>query len=249
MHPFAFPEDCRLADDEAHVWYLFTGGLEPETVDKCGELLSADERARAGRFTAPGKREEFQVARALLRAALSACAPAVRPEAWVFGAGAHGKPELAGPEGAPRPAFNVSHCAGLVACAVTTWPEIGVDAEYRGRRTDLDQVAQGVFSPAELEDFRGQPSGAERRRRFFEYWTLKEAYIKARGGGLSIPLDRFTIQPAVRERIGVAFDPSFGDTAGLWSFRLFEPGPGHQLALAVRAPTEGRTLRVLAREV
>src|SRR5690606_33310169 len=89
--------------------------------------------------------------------------------------------------------FNLSHTDGLIACAVSRGREVGVDVEWLDRRGGDIDVADRFFSRYEVQALYAQPP--ERRRdRFFRYWTLKESYIKARGMGLALPLDRFSFE-------------------------------------------------------
>ncbi len=115
----------------------------------------------------------------------------VAPRDWPFRIDEHGRPELAArPAGTPDLRFNVSHTNGLVACAVTVGREVGVDVEHTGRRLVHD-VAERFFSPREVADLRACPA-ADQPVVFFDYWTLKESYIKARGLGLALPLRQFS---------------------------------------------------------
>jgi 4'-phosphopantetheinyl transferase len=109
----------------------------------------------------------------------------IAPAALHFLYGPHGKPSL-DHEGDLR--FNVSHTAGLALIAFTQGTEVGVDVEWAGRAVDFMGIAESYFSPLEYADLKSRDSAA-----FLEYWTCKEAYIKARGGGLSIPLNAFTV--------------------------------------------------------
>ena len=105
----------------------------------------------------------------------------------------HGRPEiLDAPPGTPDLRFNISHTDGLIACAVTIGREVGVDVEHIGRHLTHD-VAGRFFAADEVTDLRGLPF-EDQQRVFFDYWTLKEAYIKARGFGLALPLGEFRLQ-------------------------------------------------------
>ena len=106
----------------------------------------------------------------------------------------HGRPEILDrPAGVPDLRFNLSHTDGLIACAVTIGREVGVDVEHVGRRLTHD-IAGRFFAPREVADLKSLPV-AEQPRVFFDYWTLKEAYIKARGFGLALPLGDFAFRP------------------------------------------------------
>ena len=127
--------------------------------------------------------------------------------------------------------FNLAHTRGLVACAVALGRDVGVDVEWLGRRGRTLEIAERYFSPSEVRDLRATP-GPDRKERFFRYWTLKEAYVKARGEGLRLPLRRFSFHldgPAVR----VSFE-SDSDDPRAWQFLIECPTPSHLLAVAVR---------------
>jgi 4'-phosphopantetheinyl transferase len=195
------------------------------------QYLSDDEIRRAARFLQPADAARFVVGRALARTLLSRYAP-VAPHDWPFLIDAHGRPELAQrPAGAPDLRFNVSHTTGLVACAVTVGREIGVDVEAINRRLQHD-VPERFFSPREVNDLRACPE-ADQPVVFFDYWTLKESYIKARGLGLALPLRHFSFLfdgPTPR----IAFAPELHDDAATWQFAQFWPTRDHRLAVAVR---------------
>jgi len=193
-------------------------------------LMTPEERARHDRFVVPGPRLEFRVARALVRTTLSRHAPEVAPEAWRFDVGAVGKPFVSGPPGAPRLSFNLSHTRGLVVCAVARRGALGVDVENVTRRTGAVTIAERFFAKQEVAALRAEPE-ARQRDRFFDFWTLKESYIKARGLGLRIPLGDFgfILEPARRPALWVA--PSQDDPATRWRFGQWSPTPWHRLAL------------------
>lgn len=193
--------------------------------------LSDDELRRVGRFVHPSDAANFIVGRTLARTLLSRYAD-VAPRDWPFRIDEHGRPELAArPAGTPDLRFNVSHTSGLVACAVTVGREIGVDVEHTGRRLVHD-VAERFFSPREVADLRACPA-ADQPVVFFDYWTLKESYIKARGLGLALPLRQFSflLEGSVPR---IAFAPELDDNPATWQFAQFWPDRDHRMAVAVR---------------
>jgi 4'-phosphopantetheinyl transferase len=198
----------------------------------CTRLLDGDERSRLARVRHPVRRREFVVARALVRTMLSESA-GVAPEAWRFGVGAYGRPEIAGPTGAPPLRFNVSHTRALVGCAVVWDREVGLDLEDTRRRRSVLALATRHFAPAEAAVLR-RLAEPERTARFFDVWTLKESYLKARGLGLRLPLRRFAFDVGADGEVRVTFDARLDDDPGGWHFALRSPAPAHRLALAVR---------------
>ena len=208
-----------LPAGEAHLYFMRIGGLA-EPPPALYALLAAAERERCARYMFMSNRIESTAARALVRSALSRYA-AIAPTAWTFRQGEHGKPELAGPAGAPPLSFNVSHTEGLVACLVARERAVGVDVEFLGRRSDIALLARRCLSVAERESLWALPEPAQRQR-FLIHWTLKEAYLKARGIGIGLPLAEITLladdDPAVPAGppTRVHLGPGVGDTPERW---------------------------------
>jgi len=220
-----------MADDRIE---LFVGLIEtidaPGAVDACRRLLSVDERIRADRFMFERHRRQYIFAHAMLRLALSQAAPDVAPTDWSFGAGRYGRPFVAAPATSTALHFSLSHADGCVACVVSGHETVGVDVETVSRRVAPLSTALRFFAPEEVETLRGLPEPAAIER-FFDYWTLKEAYLKARGFGLNLPLDAFAIQVS-REAIEISFKPDIADDPHAWRFSLCSPSPSHRLAIA-----------------
>jgi 4'-phosphopantetheinyl transferase len=170
------------------------------------------------------------LAHGLVRAALSHQVPAVDPAAWRFLADPHGRPFVAEPENVDPVHFSLSHTEGCVACAISPSPFVGVDVEVTDRPCSHLAIAEFVFSSAEVAALR-RLSPAEMTERFFDYWTLKEAYIKARGLGLRLPLNQFSMQIESDRKIAIAFARGFGDDASRW--RFMQSSPLSRLRLAV----------------
>lgn len=192
-------------------------------------LLDASERERRARFKAEGAALQHLVGRALVRCSLSRYAD-VPPTAWRFEPNRYGCPAVAAPAGTDL-VFNLSHTDGLVACAVTRGLAVGVDVERVERRVEVEKLARYSFAPSEAQTLLAAPEEA-RRELFFAYWTLKEAYIKARGMGLALPLDGFAFDIAGPQPT-VAFADTCPDDPQAWLFRRGRPTPEHRLALAV----------------
>jgi 4'-phosphopantetheinyl transferase len=216
-----------------------------QRLDAYRVLMSADEHARMARFVFDRDRRAFLLTRALVRTMLSRYAP-IAPADWKFIANVHGRPEILDrPAGVPDLRFNISHTDGLIACAVTIGREVGVDVEHVGRRLEHD-IASRFFAPAEVSDLHSLPDD-QQRRVFFDYWTLKEAYIKARGFGLALPLGDFAFKLKPPGPPAIAFEPSLEDDPATWQFLQHWPTPQHRLALAIRR--DGHDLPVRIRDV
>jgi 4'-phosphopantetheinyl transferase len=224
------PADTLSLDDEVHVWRAW---LDVPTcqVESHLQTLSADERARADRFCFQRDRTQFIVARGLLRNILGRYL-GLAPDQLCFAYTLHEKPALTEAAGAPALRFNVSHshCAALIA--VTHDREIGVDIErIRVEAADIE-IARRYFSSHEVAALEALPAHS-RVEAFFRCWTRKEAYIKARGGGLSIPLDQFDVFPVPGEPAVLRQTNADPQEAGHWSLRDLNPSPGYAAALAV----------------
>lgn len=184
--------DVELKPSEVHVWIAQTTDWAlPDDRTFLASVLSQSERDRTERFAFDKDRDVFVLSHAMLRHALSACAPRM-PRTWQFSQSSYGKPELIrDPDDLPLQ-FNLTHTPGLAACAVALGCEVGIDVENVERNANEDDLAAHSFSPREQEYLRRLPV-EKRRRAFFDIWTLKEAYIKARGMGLFLALESFSI--------------------------------------------------------
>jgi 4'-phosphopantetheinyl transferase len=194
-------------------------------------LLTPSERQQRNRFHFERDRLRFMLTRVALREVLSRHAP-VAPHAWRFLVNAYGKPRIAIAPWDSTLSFNVSHTDGLVMIGVTHALDLGVDVENVFREVSLD-VADHFFAPMESAAMRRLPP-QDQKRRFFELWTLKESYIKARGMGLSIPLDTFRFELEEPGRICVAFEPCLEDTRAGWRFWQFDASPSHLASVCLR---------------
>ena len=233
---------AALAAHELRVFLVASERIEPAAL-AASHLgwLAPDERARYERYVPAQARHEFLVTRVLCRKVLAELLGEA-PESLAFDVGAYGKPALrvGGREGETL-AFNLSNTNGLVACAVArsrALPggralEIGVDVENMDRKTETLSVADRFFSRSEVDALFALPSHAQQRR-FFELWTLKEAYIKARGLGLAIPLGSFSFSLELPGAPRIGFDATLEDDPEAWWFEQAFPSSTHALALAVR---------------
>ena len=193
--------------------------------------LTADECQRAERYVFAKDRTHFVVARGLLRVLLGRYLGQDPPHLR-FIYGPHGKPALATDTGGGALRFNVSHSHGLALYAITRGREVGVDVERIRPEVAQEKIAERFFSPREVTLLRALPAQLQATA-FFACWTRKEAYIKAKGEGLALPLDQFDVslvpgEPAVLLR--AAWDPQ---EAARWSLQDLAPAPGYRAAVAV----------------
>lgn len=192
---------------EVHVWFAsLAAGSDPAAA--YSETLTSDEAERASRFRFERDRRRFVVGRGLLRKLLGAYTDSP-PGALRFAYGAYGKPELVG----GGLAFNVSHSHDAAVFAVARSGEVGVDIEAFDPRPRDREVAERFFSPAEVRSLLAL-SPEEQPRAFLACWTRKEAFIKARGDGLSLSLQDFDVtfapgdEPAVLRTAWSATEPT-----------------------------------------
>jgi len=231
---------ATLANGEVHAWYVSIDALDGDKVERCEVVLSADERARRDRFVFGKDRDLYQVAHALVRTTLSRYAD-VDPTLWRFATNRYGRPDIILPDATPSLRFNLSHTPGMAICAVALDREVGVDVEDLQRRKVNLSIAHHYFSSREVADLMSLPEHRQQDA-FFDYWTLKESYIKARGMGLSIPLDQFSFHLATDRPIEISFAPPLNDDPSSWQFAQCHHGNRHKMALAIRR--RGEDLRV-----
>ena len=237
-----------LSNRQVHVWHARPGDVHDAShVSGLLALLSEDERARHQRFWFDRDRHHFLVAHALVRTTLSRYAD-VRPETWTFETNRYGRPEITGPETSASLRFNLSHTTGLVVCAVVRDREIGVDVEDTRREDASLKIARRFFSPAEVADLEQVPT-TRQRESFFDYWTLKEAYIKARGMGLAIPLRHFSFTLDEHQPIRIAFAPELDDDPARWQFAQLRPTDTHLVSVAVERDDDASDLDIVPRGI
>ena len=173
-----------------HVWRAALDVPESQ-VRSLWDTLTADERQRAEHYVFEKDRTHFVVARGLLRVLLGRYLRQDPPHLR-FTYGPHGKPALATDTGGGALRFNVSHSHGLALYAITRGREVGVDVERIRPEVAQEKIAERFFSPREVTLLRALPAPLQATA-FFACWTRKEAYIKATGEGLTLPLDQFDV--------------------------------------------------------
>jgi 4'-phosphopantetheinyl transferase len=231
------PAELPLSGNEVHVWRASLG-LPASTVQDMWRLLSADEMERARRFRFARHRKRFTAARGLLRLILGRYVGAP-PERLRFCYGSHGKPSLAVEPGGTGLQFSVSHSSDLALYAVARARQVGIDVERIRLVPEARVLVEGYFSSAEQVAFRALPR-EEQLLAFFSCWTRKEAFIKARGQGLSLALDRFDVSLAPGEPARLLRVDGNPREASRWALRELSPAHDYVAALAV----EGHGLRL-----
>ena len=220
-----------LGTNDVQVW---RGYLDqpPATVDRLSELLSDDEHSRANRFHFEIDRKHFIVARGYLRTLISRYQE-IPPAEIQFSYTSHGKPLLVTTNPQLQPFhFNLAHSGGLAVYAFTRIGEVGIDVERIRPDVTGDEIAKRFFSPTEcacLETL----SKESRHHAFFNCWTRKEAFIKAIGIGLSLPLDQFDVTLAPGEPAQLLRTRWNESEAARWSLKVIDVGPDYAAAVAV----------------
>lgn len=222
------PETLALPVDEVHVWQAELN-QPPQVTRNCLTLLTPDERARAARFHFDRDRNHFIVARGLLRQLLARYLK-MKPANLRFRYGSHGKPSLIHDTGVENLSFNLSHSHERALCAVARGRELGVDIEHlRPEFADRD-VAERFFSRLEVAALSSLPEEAQVEG-FFNCWTRKEAYVKAVGEGLSLPLDRFDVSLKPGEPAALLGTRGLNEEVSRWQLMELLPGAGYAGAL------------------
>ncbi len=246
-----------LAKNEIHLWTtkpqaLLKGSDDHLLMKKYQSLLTDDETTKQQRYKFEKDRHDALITRAFVRDLLSYYAD-IAPCDWRFEKGEKDKPEIVTP---PLPLrFNISHTKELIICVVTLDDDIGCDVENTTRTNDVLSIADRYFSPSETKELFALPK-EQQRHRFFDYWTLKESYIKAWGLGLAIPLKDFSFNIApfnadnsvtkennnipMNSNITLAFTEHRVDEPKVWRSWLFYPNDEHRIAISIRAKSDNQ---------
>ncbi len=226
------------------LWTVLTDDLDDATsLDRFLLILSADERNEAQRFRQSADRARFIIAHSLLRLALSHHFQ-LSTDAWRFERDHNRKPILVAPEITPKVQFNISHTQGRVACLITLSSEAGVDVEEIAYNHDHTAMAGLILSPSELNAL-SVLTGKNKTERFFDYWTLKEAYAKARGLGLLFSLTDVGFEFGSDNRIRAHFPPKVVDDPSAWTFWRLCLASRHIVSVAAKRDLGGEYLLIL----
>jgi len=242
------PGTLELCDSEIDVWCCLLDSFRDE--DAALDVLDASEVERYRGYACEDAAWQFLAGRVLTRVALSHYAN-VPPRLWRFAANVYGRLAVNEPCAHRNIHFNLSHTSAAAVLAVGRSAEIGIDVEAIDRPVDIEWIGRSVFTQSESHWISTCPNGTERDR-FFDLWTLKEAYIKARGMGFSLRPDSFELAE-VNGQFKLRCPPDCDQSPERWRFRLFSAAPNLKIALAIgnRSVTRIRTLtcRFAARPV
>ena len=225
----------KLADNEIHLWFTFPDKItDSSLLTQYQQLLSVEEHKRWQRGHFAAHQNQYLMARALIRTTLSRYLDET-PEKWKFSKNDYGKPALYPPENL---FFNLSNTEALIICALSRQKDIGVDIETLQHKSSTIEIAQRFFSVQETEELLRCPK-PQQRQRFFQYWTLKEAYIKARGLGLSQPLDQFSFSfNTAQKKLKLSFHEPLRENSKHWQCWLLQVTSEHYAAICIFNPTK-----------
>ncbi len=224
------PEELVLSEGELHVWRASLD-LKPAHVQALLKTLSTDEISKAERFYFEKDRRYFIASRGLLRTILGRYLK-TDPSCLRFEYKLHGKPALVGEGSGNTYSFNLSHSHGLLLLAITRGREIGIDLEFIRAESAEQEIAERFFAPNEVAKLCSLPAD-QKQEAFFKCWTRKEAYVKAKGEGLMVPLDQFEVSLSPGEPAALLNTASYIEASD-WSLEELDPGPGYVAALAVQ---------------
>jgi len=221
----AAADNLTLDLDDIHVWRV-NQDVPISAVKDMAHFLTETENDRAERFVFERDNRRFRATRAILRKLLARyldCAP----EDVHIRKGLQDKPFLDDRINTRQLKFNISHSNGLALMAFSLEGELGIDLEFARPEFATMEIAERFFSKREIEDLR-KLTGAEQVRAFYRCWTRKEAYVKAGGGGLQIPLDSFDVSVGTESEVRLR-----SADCERWYLKSFTPAPSYEACLAM----------------
>lgn len=232
-----------LNTNQIHLWFADHADFEVDELQvSCKEWLTEVELARYRRFQSERRRKEFLLGKMLVRTVLSEYG-SLSPGQWQFAENEYGRPSVAAGLASPGIHFNLSHSGERLVLAVSRLPEIGVDIEASSRARRVERIAGRYFSEAEVRALL-QLHKEGQLTRFYELWTLKESYIKARGMGLALPLQKFGFEFAGDDAIAFHAARELEDEPGRWRFWQLVPDGDYKLALALKPGADTDVIQI-----
>ncbi len=249
------PTDKNLLESlerEVHVWFCNPDEIKDKVIlNEYQSLLSNEEREKYKRFYFEKDRHSYLVSHALVRKVLSRYCD-IQPQSWRFSSNQHGKPEIASDILCPSLKFNLSHTDGLSACVISLDNDCGVDVECTQRKSKAHAVAKRMFAQQEVDAIYANGE-AQMQNNFFDFWTLRESYVKAIGTGLggSSKEFYFTVDESgvaepgdilsgetkandANRMASINFISTEKDQAHAWQFLLIKPSAEHVAAIAIK---------------
>ncbi len=230
----------QILDSEIHLWLIDQAEFsEDELCEKCLGWLTESEQKRYRRFYFDRHRKQLLLGRYLTRSVLSQYTEDIAPVQWRFLENDYGKPFIDPSQNSDSLFFNLSHSGNRLVLAVARHEFIGVDIERSDKQRRVAKISDRFFSRQEVIDLLTLDDGLQLNR-FYELWTLKEAYIKACGLGLAIPLQQISYSFPIADKLTVSFDSARRDDAGDWQFWQIDLLSDYELALAAKIVTRAR---------
>lgn len=224
----------ELPHGVADIWLVDLRRVSDARLEDYRALLSEEERNRLQGYKNPKVQRSQLITRAAVRVCLSQYAESFPPEAWQFERSEAGKPQLVQ---SPLPlSFNLSHSGDWLAVAVTVTTLLGVDVQHKTTRPAHLELARRYFHPEEVKELEACANESIRLERFFYFWTLKEAYLKARGTGIATGLEKVRFGTESDGRIVAMLAAELNDDAQQWQFHHYPLEDDYSLALAVNQP-------------
>jgi 4'-phosphopantetheinyl transferase len=228
-----------LPANEIHTWVARLDDFDfAELKSKVSDWLTSAEKTRLRRFYFEEHKKQLLLGRILMRQVFSHYETLTPPQ-WQFCYNDYGKPSLVPQQQRRLSAplyFNLSHSRGALVLALARLEEIGVDIECNTRARRVEKIASRYFSASEVISLVAVEKSL-RQARFYDLWSLKEAYIKACGMGLAIDLGHFSFSFAGPHKLNIDFDARRADDPKFWQFWQLNPAEGFNLALAAKSPT------------
>lgn len=223
-----------LPNNIVHLWLIDQRSVQLETQRETFEQwLSSRELDGLDRFARPDLRDAQLITRAGLRASLSQYSDSIAPGHWSFTRSERGKPRLSDDAPMQELSFNLSHSGDWVAIGITVNHPIGVDVQRREPNKPVLELAQRFFTESEAQELAQLPEERQQKH-FYRLWTLKEAYLKARGQGVSEGLDKVCFHIDNNGLITASFDDSLADDPQQWQFHHYELDDHYCLSLALK---------------
>jgi 4'-phosphopantetheinyl transferase len=238
-----------ISENEVHLWYVLDEEVtDPQLLSQYEDILTEQECVQQKRFHFSRHRHQFLLTRTLVRTVLSQYETNIAPKNWIFTKNAFGKPFVSSEISRSPLQFNLSHSDKMVIMAVTLNRSIGIDVEYLKRKGKTIEIADNFFSPIEVKQLLSVPV-QQRNERFFDFWTLKEAYIKACGMGMSIPLNEFSYSLDQQGKISIEFSSKIDDHPALWNFWQLKLTNIHKISMALKSKNPDCSYAISVRKI
>ncbi len=230
----------QIIDSEIHLWHCKLADFSLQELQRsCLHWLTDVELLRYHRYFFDRHRKQLLLGRFLIRSVLSQYVEKLAPQQWRFVHNDFGKPAIDPAQNEASLYFNLSHSGEKLVLAISKIESIGVDIENGDKSRRVRRIAGRFFSRQEVSDLLALHE-SQRLGRFYQLWTLKEAYIKARGLGLAMPLQQFSYAFPAPGQIEISFAEELKDNALFWQVWQFDIADNYPLALAVKSGSAAR---------